>query len=237
MSIKYFGRIVIYFRGILIMCYTLHASSTAFAVNVCTSLLLMQFDPVLGMFFMYVGLMQLYDLIFWKNLSQNDINYWFTKIAMLTNHLQPIVLALLIIYVGKRELSRVTICSVVLYSIVAMIYSVQAWFKLDYTLVDADSTPSLNWQWNHMPNYFLVYTCYLVAFILLMHDGFDWPLNWMMIIICLVSFVLSYHYYKGKTAVGRFWCYFASYIPLLLVFYIVTNRVFTNSKNFHLREN
>ena len=58
-------------------------------------------NKILAIFFAFIGLMQLFDWIFWENQNisnQNEklINFIFTKIAMFVNHLQPIVLAIVI---------------------------------------------------------------------------------------------------------------------------------------------
>ena len=206
------------------MCYTLHASAWAFFVNLATSAVLAYFNPVLGWFYMYVGLMQLYDMIFWMNQRENRVNFWVTKLAMITNNLQPVVLAALIYFVGKRKLQRVTLIALVAYVVSMTVYSASAYAQIDYTLVSPESTPSLNWQWNYLPYSTFVYGMYLVATILLLYDGFERPLNYILIGVCLLSFFLSMYYYKGKTSTGRFWCYFSSYVPILLVAYILFSR-------------
>ena len=206
------------------MCYTAGASIAAFLVNACTSLVLMRYDAALGLFFLFVGLMQLYDFVFWthQGVAEPDasVNFWVTKLAMLTNHLQPFVLALLIAYVKRRRLGPVALGLLGLYALFIVPYSVRAWRTVSYTRVDAQSYPSLHWGWNSMPGCFVPYALHLAAMVALFWVGFDWPINAMLAAVCLVSFVLSYHYYKGRTAAGRFWCYFACYIPLLVVLVI-----------------
>jgi small-conductance mechanosensitive channel len=172
---------------------------------------------------MFVSLMQLYDILFWLYLSKNKINYWTTKIAMITNHLQPIILALLILYIAKKKLNIYILGILVLYIIAFIIYSYIAWNKISYTLVDSRSEPSLFWEWNNLDGSIsvLFYGLYLLLVCALFYNGFEWPLNFICIGIVLVSYVLSFYYYKGQTSVGRFWCYFAGYIPLLLIIYFI----------------
>jgi hypothetical protein len=170
---------------------------------------------------MFVSIMQLYDILFWLNLSENKINYWTTKLAMITNHLQPIILALLLVYVAKKKLNKYVIVVVAIYIIACIIYSYNAWNKISYTLVDKKSDPSLFWQWNHLYGSMQFYTLYILVVCLLFYNGFEWPLNFICIAIVLVSYILSAYYYKGKTSIGRFWCYFAGYLPLLLIIYFI----------------
>jgi len=204
------------------MCYSSDASRVSFSVNLITSYILYtysktEYSKIFALFFAFVGLMQLYDLIFWENLSENNINYIFTKIAMISNHLQPIILALLIYMIsGKLEsLSKIII---IIYSLFALVYSINTYKNINYTLVSKESSPSLYWQWNDQPYAEIVYTLFLMSLVILCFENFEYPINTIFVLITILSFILSSYYYKGQS-IGRFWCYFSSYIPLLLLIF------------------
>lgn len=199
------------------MCYSPDASLTALVVTTCTSLVLLRYNTVLGGFFLYVGVMQLFDLIFWTNHGQNDLNWATTKVAMIVNHLQPLVLLGLLLKFGSKPISSWVLVTLIVYTIAATAYSVQCWRKISYTVVDVKSAPSLYWQWNDVNGSGPFYALYLFSTVALCLDGLAWPLNVSGATVVLLSFFLSMYYYKGQTSVGRFWCYFAAYIPLLLV--------------------
>ena len=202
------------------MCYSAQVSVQALVINIVSCAILFFYDKVLAGFFVFVGLMQLYDYIFWNNLSRNKINWVTTKVAMLSNNLQPIVLGLLIMFVSKKPLEPLSIAFFAVYAIVALIYSVYVWNKLDYTLVDHVSSPSLHWKWNGMPGSIFVYSIYLVTLFLLFFQNFPHPMNRVLAILTVISFVFSWHYYKGRS-IGRFWCHIASLIPSFFVIYYV----------------
>lgn len=207
------------------MCFNGSASLISFVVNLCCSAILTYFNPVLGFFFMFVGVMQLHDLIFWTHHDKNNVNYWTTKIAMVSNHLQPIILVFLVMYIGKRRLKPLTMIIVLVYIIGMGLYSIHAWKTISYTLVHEKTYPSLFWEWNALKGCEVVYILYLATLIIVSWDGFDWPLNILFIGIILGSCILGIQYYKGNTSIGRFWCYFAAYIPLFMVVYFYMQSV------------
>ena len=201
------------------MCYTFNASLWSFITSTIFSIILMRFNTVLGGYFLFVGLMQLYDLIFWSHLSKNNINYVATKMAMISNNFQPVVLGLLLIFT-KVKLNKFTLILFVIYLITSIIYSIYSW-KISYTLVSPSSIPSLYWEWNNLPGSSYYYSFYLIITVLLLYDGFTWPLNYILIGIMSVSFIFSYYNFKQEFSTGRFWCYFTGFIPVLVLLIIL----------------
>ena len=211
------------------MCYSKEVSQRSFIINVITCYILYNYKftnnthKILALFFAFVGLMQLFDWIFWEHQgdSENDkrINFIFTKIAMVVNHLQPIVLAL-ILYIYNGKLPILSIYTVILYIIVVVPYTIN--LNIDYTLVKNIKTKknktktSLYWQWNSAHNSYLVYAIFLITLSVLSFENFNYPMNIILVFINLSSFFLSNFYYKSEY-VGRFWCETASLIPLLLL--------------------
>lgn len=203
------------------MCYNATASVISFATGIISSMLLCLFNPVLGLFFAWVTFMQLFDWIFWKNQTRNRVNYLTTKVAMFFNILQPIILAALIISLQKVPLKPFSKGILILYIIASAVYIATCWRKVDYTLVDPISHPGLLWKWNHMPGNFVVYSLYLVLLSALIIQHFTYPIKHIFLLVTWISFIVSIAYLK-KNALGRFWCYFAAYIPLILsIMYLI----------------
>lgn len=204
------------------MCYTIRASIFSFVVNALSCVLLYTtYNKTLALLFAFVGLMQLYDIVFWLNQRPNALNFWTTKLAMMTNHLQPIVLALLIMYVEKRTLAPISKWLLIAYCIVAAVYSIYAWIHTDYTLVNyRRANGSLFWQWNYLFSNW-VYVSFLMLFIAticaLMLQHFPAPINYIVTAIALLSVILSRVTFKGQ-ATGRFWCWMAGFIPVVIAF-------------------
>lgn len=195
----------------------------SFITSTIFSVILLRFNIVLGGYFLFVGLMQLYDLIFWSHLSKNNINFIATKMAMISNNFQPVVLGLLLIFT-KDKLNKFTLILFVIYVITSVIYSIYSWNKISYTLISPSSSPSLYWEWNNLLGRSYYYAFYLIITVLLLYDGFTWPLNYILIGIMIISFIFSYYNYKKKLSIGRFWCYFTGFIPvfvLLIILFLV----------------
>ena len=198
------------------MCYSSNASIISLITGLLSSILLYKYNPIVALFFIWIIFMQLFDFIFWNNHAKNMINFITTKIAMIFNAMQPIILVLLIMLYTKQELKPISKIITLFYIICMSIYVLLNWTKVDYTLVTKDSSPSLDWKWNHMPGFTFIWGLYLMTFIILLFENFKSPLNYILVAVILTSFIMSMPYLK-KYALGRFWCYFAGYIPLILL--------------------
>lgn len=176
---------------------------------------LYKYDPGIALFFVYVGLMQIYDYIFWMNPYKNNVNYYFTKLAMLTNILQPIVLAILLQQFGHglKKWSKILLLT---YVVASVVYIGATWKYVDYTLVQKQSCESLYWQWNYMTGWLLFYTLFVVTMSMLFYENLPRPINLVLTITSLLSLALGTYYFKGNTG-GRFWCWLFGFIPLVLV--------------------
>jgi len=218
------------------MCYSLQASKNSLLINIISCFILyhgindnLKFTrphKILSFFFLFVGLMQLYDWIFWDNqdlsdINQQNINYTFTKIAMISNHLQPIVLALLILYFNK-QLGYYSQIIIIIYTIVIIFYSLKAYNKINYTVVKKEKEDNkvhdiLYWEWNYQDNGTIIYFLFLLCLCILFYENFNIPLNIILVFIGLYSFIYSFNKHNS---VGRFWCERSAYIPLLLLILI-----------------
>ena len=118
------------------MCYDRQTSLIALFINIISSIYLFYYAKnnnqlkAISLFFLYVGFMQFWDTIFWSYDATTKINIYSTKLAMIWNHLEPIILALLIFYIigPLTLLSKITI---IVYTVVILIYSFNIWNKLN----------------------------------------------------------------------------------------------------------
>lgn len=206
------------------MCYDLQASIRSTLTGFITCYILYNYNlsqnsnvhrtfQTLALFFAFVTLMQVYDWIFWESGGETPTNYIFTKIAMISNHLQPIVLAFVVNQVYPLdETSKLVL---LVYSIFSIVYSVDAYNRLQYTTVTERSKPVLDWEWNSFEYAGPLYTLFLLSFIFTSLN-LPYPLNYLMVSINIITFTFSYYTYKN-TAIGRSWCKSASYVPLFLL--------------------
>ncbi|ORY38619.1 hypothetical protein BCR33DRAFT_720640, partial [Rhizoclosmatium globosum] len=200
------------------MCYNKDVSRANFLINIVTTAIEYNLTgdvashKICAGFFFFVGLMQLYDWFFWDHNKRSNSNWIVTKVAMITNHLQPIVLAILISkYEGR--LGRASWLLVSIYTPLAIAYTIYIWDVVDYTVTDP-TTKLLYWKWNDQKYGSPFYALFLATFSVLMYENFPSPLNVTLLAINLVSFVLAM--YKTHY-IGERWCEFASVIPVLLI--------------------
>lgn len=202
------------------MCYTARASITAWLVNVmtCATLLYVAGQnaqyQALAYFFLFVGTMQIYDYIFHTYPSDSDINYYATKAAMITNHLIPLVLAGVIVFVMKKPLTRSSRFMVMLYAIVALLYTWQAWNNVQYT---KKVNEYVVWNWNSQEYAEAFTTLFLFTMFVLFKGNFSHKIGSIGAVISIVSFFIAYSLFQKHKSTGRFWCYFAVYVPLIYI--------------------
>jgi hypothetical protein len=215
------------------MCYTYEVSRDAFIIGVVSSLILFfKDDPgsskaknndykIVALFFMFISLMQFYDAVFWKNPpideEKKKINEKYTKIAMYINHLQPLVLAGLIYYY-KGSISSFSKKLLIVYTLVMLLYNHNASKKIKYTEITEQSSPSLYWEWNALDGASILYGIYIFLFIILFMKDLGGNVGKLGVILTILTYVYSHFKYKKKNSIGRFWCYFAAFCPLIFFF-------------------
>lgn len=217
------------------MCYSEEQSKKSFAINLITSYILYQFSKdkiykVLALFFAFVGLMQLFDIVFWKtqdlsNPTNANINYITTKIAMFANHLQPIFLAY-VIYMFIGSLGIYSKAILLIYTIMISLYTIHIYKNINHTKTfninsyDNKIKSSLNWEWNSQDYSEIIYFVFVLTLSILVFENFEYPVNIILFFINILSFIFASFYHKNK-ATGRFWCKFAAWVPL---FFLVFNK-------------
>ncbi len=202
------------------MCYTAEASVYSFIVGITVSTYLFKQPSsdlkIIGGIFFLVSFMQFFDYVFWKtqppwNKTQ-DTNRLFTKLAIIFNNIQPLVMAYLI-YKYKGSIKGENL--VYLYGIVMVMYMMSNWKYADTTIVGPDG--SLNWSWNHWEYSGQFYIFFLIILLYLSYYNLSAPYNTVLPFSILLVYLVSYFKY-GVEIYGRFWCFFAPFIPLVFLF-------------------
>ena len=202
------------------MCFSPEVSLGTFIIGIVGALLAFSLgtvtDKIVGLFFGFVSCMQGIELALWKNQTCNTVNKNISLLGMIFNHLQPVVLAILIVLLNKdlSESSRkIIIISTIIYSIMIAIYSIQ--FK-DTKCTIKNEYKHLEWEWNSMKYRGLVYVVFLFMLVFLFYIGTpDKKSGIVLSVISLISYLISYFIYKDQKVVGSLWCLFASFTPIL----------------------
>ena len=196
------------------MCYSADASIQGLVIGLLGSAVLYAKDRPLALFFAYICLMQLFDYVFWKHPPPSTLNAMTTQVALVVNHLQPIVL-----YYLLKPTHPLATTTIIAYAVVASVYTIAASRQVTYTGVTRESHPSLYWEWTYIRGKEVMYTAYILAFVVLFWLTYDSPTTSLLLIGTLIAtFIFSQHTYKREKAVGRMWCHVAAYVPFVLAF-------------------
>lgn len=211
------------------MCYTAQDSINAFIFSIVSSTLLYYNSQsndlkILALFLGFVGHMQLFDYIFWINAECGKANKLATKFAIVFNHLQPIVLYLLIKYFGYSQ-SRLSTIIIIVYTLFMVNYTIKLWpdencnettpVCCSLPIEPSNKETVIDWQWNYQPNATIVNSLFLLSFVV---SGMDLKENKLLFILLSVgSFFISTKIPKLNQAVGRAWCYLASLVPAIIL--------------------
>ncbi len=213
------------------MCYTANDSLLAYVINFITSLMIFIYSSdehlkVLSLFLMFVGQMQIFDYIFWKNdykneeldtnYSCNQINKITTKLAIIFNHLQPIILILLQ-YIYNFELSLVSIITIIIYSVVGISYTFNAIKKVQCTFPNKGV---MDWKWNKQDFSGIYYFIFLMSLSISSFNFKNIKVQYASVLVNLISFFVATKTPILNYSIGRIWCYYASLLPLFLLIFI-----------------
>ena len=202
------------------MCYTKEASIKAFLVGIFSSLLLITFGKekhkkinlAIGLFFIFVSFMQLLDYLIWIDLDcKKGTNKLAGYLGYLFNYFQPIVMLLLIIYIGNINDNipkYIKNCNIIYVIIILVIYIK---FIFSNKICSKNKNGRVSWSWyiNILPILYLIILGINYSYI---------AKNKMIVIsfiISLVFFLISKFNYKNH--IGEFWCYFVNSAPVILL--------------------
>lgn len=202
------------------MCYTARDSINSFLAVIISGTIILSFISytelrIAIIYLMFVGIMQLFDYILWKNIPPSIINKIVTKFAIITLHIQPLILALLIL-LYKKKLGYYSKIAILLYTIIVIPYTIYCLTKVNYT----DKNPlgyGLEWKWNTLNGMGVLYISYLLTIILLIIENFKGYLKYLLFVIFIGSYIFSLWKYYIYNVGGRFWCNYSGFIPIILL--------------------
>jgi hypothetical protein len=205
------------------MCYTKFDTIIVYIINFLACGLLFYSNKdistnndrkIIALFLLFVGQMQLFDYIFWTNPECNIENKIGTKLAIIFNHLQPIVLLYLQKTYGYPELVITTWMKRV-YITIIIVYSIYALYQVKCTS-RSKTTNIVVWEWNYLPGCQFVYLLFL-GFLLVLSLQFKTKFyRFMSIIVILTTLIAGFLKPILNESAGRLWCYYAALTPLII---------------------
>jgi len=217
------------------MCYTPSISLQAFMINLTSSAALYMFAPdgpnktsfrIIAIYFFYLGWMQLFDYLLWIYPKPHTVNAITTKLAMLASYLQPVIY-LLIASLMTNRFHMLSLSVVTIYVLYALTFAIEIMDNVHFTTpIDDVQGPTnrqtLLWEWLQWDG--PISTAYVAASLLITWQYLTGEVrNWMSLFI-LASFAFSRLKYSVNRSIGRFWCYFGSFVPLLTLIFITVKR-------------
>jgi hypothetical protein len=205
------------------MCFSKNLSFMSFSFGIFSSIMLILFgnsksynvNLSIGLFFIYVTLMQLVDYLIWSDIKcENGLNKIGALIGPLLNHFQPVILLILAnIYIKSNNI----ISNKILYSIniIYIIYIFYIYFGIymkNKMCIGLNHMNHINWTWKYSFNY---YFYYIVLFI----NIINYLNNKNILIVITISMIFNIiSYYKFNYNIGEFWCLLVTSVPLILLF-------------------
>lgn len=193
------------------MCFSKEISLKAFIICVLSSLLLItttKINKVLGIFYIFVGLMQLIEYFAWNDLNgEKGQNKIISLLGPLLNHFQPVILYLLL----KKYISGNYNLEII--NILYIIYSIERYYNyINNTelLTTVNNDGHLYWKWkeNFNYNYYHLY----MFLIIINYSQYN-----TLIISTIISYILfGISYLKYSKNIGELWCFGVNGIPLII---------------------
>ena len=201
------------------MCYTLQDSRNSYIINLVLSILLLSISKnkpnyiVIAYFFLFVGQMQLFDYLFWHYLPPSSINTLSTRLAILFNHLQPLVLIGLQYYYGL-SLTSFSVYIFYIYLVCIIPYTIYAFRTVEYTY---PKNNTMYWEWNYLPYNKIIYFFFILSLIASSFNFTSNIIKSLAIFSVLITIYIGHKLNILNISFGRMWCYFASFVPLLFI--------------------
>jgi len=206
------------------MCFSARISLLAFTFGIIGSILVYTLDgpsnKIISLFFAFISFLQLIEYFLWKHQICDNYNKLLSKIGMWLNHLQPVVLGLLVIFFNTVPTIYYVSLIIFLYLCVIIPYSLQ--YKdignLQCTIRDI-KTQHLSWKWNGLKYANLIYSLFfLSALILIFYIGLpNKTLKIYAVITTIITYISSALIYRNN--VGSLWCFYSAFIPIIYYLY------------------
>lgn len=207
------------------MCFSEQASFIVFFVGIVGSALCVSLgtitDKIIGYYFIFIALIQGIEFLIWRHQKCDKYNQVLTLMGMTFNHLQPIVLATIITLLNKKIRDYpYFLLSIIIYICAIVPYSWQFIQKPENQCTLTNKINGhLQWNWNSLQYYFVVYAIYVSTTAILFFTGIpSQKIGIYMAFLTIISYIITGKiYWQGPnkfTTVGSMWCFFSVFVPI-----------------------
>jgi len=195
------------------MCFNSDVSMATYITGIIGCLLLIRHELYIeALFYFWVLQMQLIEFVLWNNKDCGEINKLTTKIGLVINHLEPIILWIGVLLFSKKIIPEWIHYLMIIYFISTILYSSNV-YKNDCTQVTEESKPHLLWKWNLYPYQNYYYLFFLITLNILAIYGVEY--GYHMAFLVTTSFIISSVIYNKTNTIGAMWCFAAAFAPLI----------------------
>lgn len=214
------------------MCYSAKVSLITFIVALIFSVMLFTVnDPnykIIGLFLGFISLMQGIEFLLWKHQVCDTYHKSVSIMGMLLNHLQPLVLTMLLLHYNTKlsETNKKYIYAlIVIYLVIMIPYSLQYVTNKNLQCTTQEpGNPHLIWNWNSMKYNEIAYVTYIIAVLILPLLGMpNKKMGKIVSGLTLITYLFSAFVYK-RQVVGALWCYYSALLPVFMYGYYLTDR-------------
>ena len=206
------------------MCFSAQASLATLIIGLAGSALVFTlkrpFDQIIALYFAYVALMQGVEYALWSHQTCDEIHRLISKIGMILNASQPLVLGLLVFLMSPRALqnSHAILLILAIYSVSIAFYLKEYTEALQCTTPRKDD-PHLVWNWNILPSYHIWWAIYLATVVLISIFGMPTLKNGTdFAFMAALGMGLSILIYP-RQHMGAMWCFFTALTPPIYYVY------------------
>jgi hypothetical protein len=204
------------------MCFSAKQSKRALTFGILCGLALMFFgdeqhkkvNRILGIFFIYVSLMQFVEYLIWTDLDcKNGNNKLAGKIGFLLNYLQP-TMAFILVMLFKNNHGNEDYIPIALNIFYLMYITRQYYYYLKRSDICSKVVDKhLAWAWRDYYDY-LLFSIVLIFNIL----------YYMQCCSAVLALAISYFYFflsmtEFHEHMGELWCYMVTNVPLIILLY------------------
>jgi hypothetical protein len=174
-------------------------------------------NKIAGIFLIFISAIQFMDFLFWIDLkNQIGINKIATTLGPILNVCQPTILYLIKYYYLRPDVSVMQNFNlpIAILNLLYFIFFIKNYSKFltNEKLVTGTENGHLKWPWIKYSNP----SFYLILFALNMFYlfNFKYALVFFVVTYFFLFISVKYFYYNS----GELWCFFGSFIPLIMYF-------------------
>jgi len=205
------------------MCFNYKVSLFTFFIGTIFSILLIKYgnprfsleNKTSGIFLIFISMIQFMDFLFWIDVKNKlGINTITTILGPILNAFQPVIFYIIkYIYYQPDILSAYNFPGFLLNVLYTIYFIIQyITFLSKGTLITKLKNEHLSWPWIPYDNPLF----YLILLAINIFYLFKWTYSVTLFSITYFFLFLSVKYFSYH--VGELWCFFGSFIPLLLFF-------------------